>query len=280
MTVDNQEVANALLDQTRQWLQEEGCVEMAGPYGFTDLDPEALLVEGFDHLPTISGSYNFPYYESLLETYGLQKDVDYVEYRLELPEDSSFFDRLKKRYGGDGKYRVVTFRTRKELLSHADALWALLQEAFEPLHGVVPLTKKQTDFYTKKYFSFLDPDFVKLTFSRDGGLVGFFIGIPNLSRGFKKARGHLLPTGFYHILKDYRRPETVDFMLAGAKPGEPSGLITAMMAIEMYDSLRRRGVRYMETNRELEENKTVNQIWLKFKMVYFRRSRIYKMALG
>lgn len=279
-SVDDQDVAKALLDAAGHWLQREGCVEMAGPYGFTDLDPEGLLVEGFDRLPTISGSYNFPYYERLLETYGLEKDADYVEYRLELPEDSSLFDRLKKRYSGNEAYRVVTFETRKELLSHTDALWTLLQEAFEPLHGVVPLTKKQTDYYTKKYFSFLDPDFVKLTFTRDGELVGFFLGIPNLSRAFKKASGHLFPTGFYHILKDYRRPQTVDFLLAGVKPGEPSGPITAMMAIEMYGSLRKRGVRYMETNRELEDNKSVNQIWLKFKIEYFRRSRIYKMALG
>jgi hypothetical protein len=174
----------------------------------------------------------------------------------------------------------VTFGTRKELLSHSDALWAVLQEAFEPLHGVVPLTKKQTDYYTKKYFGFLDPEFVKLTFSREGQLVGFFLGIPNLSRAFRKANGHLFPTGFFHILRDYRSPETVDFVLAGVKPGEPSGPITAMMAIEMYGSLRKRRVRFMETNRELEQNKTVHQIWLKFKRDYFRRSRIYKMALG
>ena len=110
-------------------------------------------------------------------------------------------------------------------------------------------------------------------------MVGFFIGIPNLSRGFKKAGGRLFPLGLFRILMDYRWPETVDFLLAGVKPGEPSALITAITLIDMYDTLRERGVRFIETNRELEDNTNVVGIWSNFNTVHFRRSRIYKMAL-
>jgi hypothetical protein len=253
---------------------------MTGPQGFTDLDVEGLLIEGFDHLPTISGSYHHPYYRKLLENYGFEKDSDYVEFRSQVPRESSLLERFRRRYSGNEDYKVVTCKNRKELLSHADAFWSVLQNCFEPLYGVTPLSKKQTDFYTKKYFGFLDPKYVKLTFSRQGELVAFFIGMPNLSRSFKRANGRLLPFGLLHIIREYRKPETVDFLLAGVKPGEPSGLIIAISAVEMYDTLRRHGIRYMETNRELEENTTVTGIWSKFERVWFRRSRVYRLDLS
>jgi hypothetical protein len=252
---------------------------VSGPQGFGDLDPEGVLVEGFERLPTISGSYNYPYYRELLEGYGLRGAVDYVEYRCRVPGDSALIERLRRRYGGTDRYRMITCKSRRELLAHAGQLWTLIEEAFAPLYGVVPLTPRQTEFYTRKYLGFLDPDFVKLPFSSEGELVGFFVGMPNLSRAFRQAGGRLLPFGLLPILRDYRWPETVDFLLAGVKPGEPSGLITAIALVDMVDTLRRRRVRFMETNRELEANTTVNRIWLNFERDYFRRSRVYRMDL-
>lgn len=278
-TIDDAHVAGALLDSVRSWCRAEGCDEMTGPHGFSDLDVEGLLVEGFDALPTISGSYNYPYYRPLIENYGFEKAVDYVEYRNTVPTKLPLLERLRARYGDSDAYRVVTCSSRKALLSHAEQLWQLLEQAFAPLYGVVPLTPRQTAYYTKKYFGFLDPDFVKLTFSRDGELVGFFIAMPNLSTAFKKAGGRLFPLGLWHILRALRHPQTVDFLLAGVKPGEPTSIITAVTLIDMYETLRRRGVRYTETNHELEDNTTVNRIWSKFETVYFRRSRIFRLPL-
>jgi hypothetical protein len=277
--VDDQRVADLLLDSARDWCREMGCVEMTGPQGFTDLDVEGLLIEGFDHLPSISGSYNHPYYRKLIENFGFEKDSDYVEFRSRVPQESPLLERFRRRYADNEDYKVVTCKNRKELFSYADAFWELLETSFEPLYGVTPLSRKQTDFYTKKYFGFLDPKYVKLTFSRQGELVGFFMGMPNLSRSFKRANGRLLPFGLLHILREYRKPETVDFLLAGVKPGEPSGLIIGISAVEMYDTFRQRGIRFMETNRELEENTIVTGIWSKFERVWFRRSRVYRLDL-
>ena len=278
-SVDDPAVANALLDAARDWLRGEGCVEMTGPHGFTDLDMEGLLIDGFDELPTISGSYNFPYYADFMEAWGLTKDVDYLEFRAEIPDRLPLFEKLRKRYR-DIEYDVITCATRKELKSHLPAIWALLEETFEPLYGVVPLTAAQREFYTDAYFDFLDPDFVILVFNRDGGLVGFMLAMPSLSRAFQRARGRLLPFGFLHILRAFRKPETVDFLLAGAKPSEPSSILVAIGLIAMFDKLRERGVRFIETNHELEGNTTVNQLWTKLKLVSTRRSRIYRLDLS
>ena len=277
-TVNEPAVATALLDAVRGWLADQQCEEMTGPHGFTDLDVEGLLVDGFDELPTISGSFNFPYYADLLEGYGLTKDVDYVEFRAAVPDRLPLFERLRKRYR-DVEYDVVTCANRKELMSHVPALWELLEECFEPLYGVVPLTAQQRAFYTQAYFNFLDPDFVTLIFNRDRVMVGFLLAMPNLSRAFQRARGRLFPFGFLHVLRAFRKPDTVDFLLAGAKPGEPSSILVAIGLISMFDMLRERGVGFIETNHELEENTTVNQLWSKLELVSTRRTRVYRLAL-
>ncbi|UCG72933.1 MAG: hypothetical protein JSV45_00670 [Chromatiales bacterium] len=278
-SVDDQYVATALLDAVRDWLVDQQCVEMTGPHGFTDLDVEGLLVDGFDELPTISGSYNFPYYANLLETWGLTKDVDYLEFRAAAPDRLPLFEKLRKRYR-DVDYEVRTCRSRKELKTYLPALWELLEESFEPLYGVVPLTAAQRDFYTQAYFDFLDPDFVKLLFNKDGGMVAFLLAMPSLSRALQRARGRLFPFGFAHVLGAFRKPETVDFLLAGAKPGEPTSILVAIGLIDMFDTLRARGVSFIETNHELEENTTVNQLWSKLELVSTRRSRVYRLGLA
>jgi hypothetical protein len=279
-SVDDPTVANALLGEGKEWLRQLGCTEMTGPHGFGDLDPEGLLVEGFDALPTISGYYNAPYYQRLLEGFGFEKDADYLEYRFAVPDRVPFLERMATRNARqpDG-FRVHTCGSRKELREKVGGVWAILEAAFAPLYGVVPLTEAQTEFYTRKYFGMLDPDFVKLVYSHDGRLVAFFAAMPNLSEAFRKAGGRLLPFGFWHILRAMRRPETVDFLLAGALPGLPTGQLTAIGLAHMFDTLRARGVRYVETNRELEENKTVNQLWTRFDILYTRRSRVFRLAL-
>lgn len=278
-SIDDQAVASSLLDAVHGWLQQQQCVEMTGPHGFTDLDIEGILIDGFDALPTINGSYNFPYYSTLLEAYGLEKDVDYLDFRAVVPDRLPLFEKLRKRFAGS-EYQVLTCSSRKELKQHLDDIWRLLEESFEPLYGVVPLTAEQRAFYTDAYFDFLDPDFVKLIVRPGTGLVAFMIGIPSLSRAFQKANGRLYPFGFLHVLKAFRKPETVDFLLAGARPGEPTTTLTALGMIAMFDTLRDRGVQFIETNHELEENKTVHQLWSKLDRLAVRRSRIYRMDLA
>jgi len=279
-SVDDPKVAHLLLDGVSDWLRAQGCAEMTGPHGFSDLDVEGLLIEGFDVVPTISGCYNFPYYQELLESYGLTKDADYLMYRFEVPDQIAFLDRIKKRYAAQDDYRVVTCRTRKELRGHLEELWAVLEEAFAPLYGVVPLTRRQMDYYADKYFGFLDPSLVKLLFASDGQMVAFLIGMPSLARAFQKAAGRLFPFGVVHILRDYRHPISADFLLAGARGGHPTGLLTGIGLVDMFDTLRGRGIRFVESNHELETNTTVHQLWSRFPIVNRRRSRVFRLPLA
>ncbi len=144
----------------------------------------------------------------------------------------------------------------------------------------MPLTDEQREFYTKKYLGFLDPEFVKLGYGPDGRMIGFFVGIPSLSNAFRRAWGRLLPLGWWHILRDYRKPSTVDLLLAAVRPSEPTDTLTAWGMTQMVDTLRSRGVTYLEANRQLETNTRVNRLWRKFDVIGTRRARIYRMSLS
>jgi hypothetical protein len=276
----DREVAHALLGAVRDWHRATGCAEMTGPHGFTDLDVEGLLVDGFDSLPTAAGAYNPPYYADLVESFGLRKDVDYLDYRFRVPETHGILERLARRAEASGKYSVQPVRGKKEFFAGVGELWPVLEASFDDLYGVVPLTARQQAFYTKKYFGFLDPDFFAFIRSESGDLVAFLAAMPNISRGLQRAGGRLLPTGVFHIFRDLKRPKTVDFLVAGALPGHPGNLLTAIGLKHVFGALRKRGVAFVETNHELEHNTTVNQMWRRFEIVATRRSRIYRLPLA
>jgi hypothetical protein len=281
--VEDPEVAAVLLGDLEKWFIAEGCREMTGPHGFTDLDPEGMLVEGFDAQPTIAGSYNKPYYPVLVEALGFQKEVDYIETRFEFPQEMPpLFRMMEKKMVAAAQekgYRLVEGLTRKGVREYVGQFWEVLEASFENLYGVTPLTDDQKAFYEKKYFGFIDPRFMQLVIDGSGKLQGFFIGLPSLSRSFQLARGRLFPFGLFHILRGFKRFDTVDFYFAGIHPQANHRKIYPMMTLGMWRALEAANVRYLETNRELETNTTVVNLWSRFSVVNRRRSRIFRKDL-
>ncbi len=282
-SVEAPTVSDALLSELERWFRVEGCTEMAGPLGFTDLDPEGLLIEGYDALPTIAGSYHKAYYRTLLEGYGLSKEVDYQEFRIRIPpEDHPVIQTLRKKAARDQEkhgLRPLRIAKRKKLIEWTPQFWQVMERSFAELYAVTPLTRKQIDYYTKKYFGYIDPDFVQFVVDAEDNLVGFYLGIPSLSRAFQKSGGRLFPFGWFHVLRAFRNADTVDFLLAGVDPDWSASKVLPTLAVEMHRALVRRDVPYAETNHELETNTTVTGIWSKFEVVNTRRSRIYSKAL-
>jgi len=266
-----------------KWFIAEGCREMTGPHGFSDLDPEGMLVEGFDALPTIAGSYNKPFYPAMIEALGFQKDVDYIETRLEFPQEmpplfQMFAKKVMPAAEAEG-YRLLEGLTKKGVKEYSGQFWNLLEASFEHLYGVTPLTIDQKAFYEKKYFGFIDPRFMQLVVDGSGHLQGFFLGLPSLSRSFQRIGGRLYPFGFFHILRGFKRFDTVDFYFAGVHPQADTRKILPMMALGMWRALKSANVRYLETNHELETNTTVVNIWSRFAVVNRRRTRVFRKSL-
>ncbi len=280
--IDDNQAAAALLDHLEDWFVREGCREFTGPHGFSDLDPEGLLVDGFDALPTIAGSYNKPYYPRLLEDFGFEKEIDYIEHRFEFPKDSPLFKRMEKWAAAAESegLRVIRVNNKKEILKYLDQWWEVLEASFENLYGVTPLTDEQKKYYTKKYFGFVDPNFMIMAADGQDRIRGLFLGLPSLSRPFQKARGRLLPFGFLHVLRGFKKFDTVDFYFAGVHPQANARKVLPVMALAMYRVLKEHGVKYIETNRELETNTTITGIWSKYSVVNKRRTRIFKKQLS
>jgi hypothetical protein len=269
-------VVSALLAQVEAWAREKGMSAVHGPMGFTDLDHEGMLVEGFDEAGTLAAIYNYPYYPSLLEMAGYVKDADWVEYKIKVPSKMpADLERMAAvvtdRYG----LRVVKARRPKDILPYAKAIFDLINATYSHLYGVVPLTEKQIQYYTKQYFSFIRTDFVPLVTSANGELIACGITMPSLTKALQKAKGSLFPFGFAHILKALKKNDLADlYLVAVDKKWQRKGVI-ALLMYGVTKSYIANGITYVESNPELETNLAIRSIWEHYEAIQHKRRRCY-----
>jgi len=281
--INDLEVARALFERLESWARELGMTSITGPHGFTDLDPQGMMVEGFNELSTIAGIYNHPYYPELMTVLGYEKEIDYLEFKSVVPLETGIPEKLvnlARRVEERFKLRVLNFKTKRELLSRAHEIFDVLDEAFEEIYGAVPLNREIVDYYIKKYFSFVEVDLVKVVINEANEIVGFLITMPSLSRAMQKAKGRLLPFGWYHILRALKgENEIIDFYLAGVKKKYRGMGVDLLMAVEITQAAIRRRFKYAESNQELETNSKVQAQWKYFNPVQHKRKRIFRKNL-
>ena len=187
--IDDAEVVDALFNAVEKWAEEQGMKEIHGPLGFTDMDHEGMLIEGFDQLGTMAAIYNFPYYPQHLERMGYEKDQDWHEFKIYIPEGVPdkhlrIGEIVKKKYG----LKTMKFKKTKEIWPYAQKIFETLNEAYAPLYGFAPLTQKQIDYYVKMYIPMIRLDLVTLIIrEEDDTVVGFGISLPSLSHAMQKA---------------------------------------------------------------------------------------------
>jgi hypothetical protein len=282
--IDDYDVARALLDAAAAWGREKGMVTMTGPHGFTDLDPEGLLIEGFNELATISVIYNHPYYPKLIERMGFVKEVDYVEFQALCPEGTVLPEKMVKLAEWGAKrnhWHLVRFTNIKTLRAeYGQKLFDLLDESFEELYGTVPLTQKQKDYYIRKYIPFANPRFIEIVANEAGEMVGFIIALPSLSRAFQKARGRLFPFGILHIMRGLRKFDTLDFMLAGIRKQYRGKGADLLMTLDIFRTGLATGIRFGESNPELETNSRIQNEWKIISSRQHKRRRIYRKSIA
>jgi hypothetical protein len=283
-TIDDGEVASALMGAVEDWGRQKGMVTLTGPHSFTDLDPEGLLVEGFEELATISVFYNHPYYAPLLEQLGFVKEVDYVEFQALAPKGTVIPEKMIKlsewaaRRNG---FRLLRYTDIKILRrERGQELFELVDEAFEELYGTIPLTQKQKDYYINKYLPFANPEFIKIVLNEKDVMVGFLLSIPSLAKAMQKARGRLFPFGLLHILRALKKYDTLDFLMAGVKREYRGKGIDLMMTIDVFRSALAKGIRLAESNPELETNAKIQNEWKVVETRQHKRRRIYRKAIS
>lgn len=273
---EDEQIAKMLIEQVENWAKEKGMTAVHGPMGFTDLDHEGMLIEGFDQLGTLAAIYNYPYYPSFIEKLGYTKDADWVEYKIKIPAAiPEKIEKLASIVERRLNLRLVKASKAKEILPYAKEIFELINTAYEGLYGVVPLTDKQIQYYTKQYFSFIRPDFVPLVIDNKGKLVAFGVTMPSLSIALQKAKGSLFPFGFIHILKALKRNNLVDFYLVAIHKDYQGKGVNAILMHELAKSYIKNGIEYAESNPELEVNKKVQSIWDHYDAIQHKRRRCY-----
>lgn len=279
--IDDPEVSGALLNAVEEWAKSKGLNGVHGPLGFCDLDREGMLIEGFDEMSMLITNYNYPYYPEHMEKLGYAKDVDWLEYEIKVPEQiPEKLEKLNEIVLKRSKLTVVRFNKPKEILAYADSVFALLNDAYKDLYGVVPLTDKQIQSYIKQYFGYVNPDYIRVILDGDGKTAAFGIAIPSLSMAMKKSKGRLFPFGFFHVLRAMKKNDRLDLYLVAVRPDLQGKGVNALLLADINQTAIQNGIKYAETGPELEENKNVQGLWKFFETRQHKRRRCFIKKLG
>ena len=276
--IDDEEVVDALMRAVEQWAKEKGMTCLTGPLGFTDMDPEGCLIEGFDQLGTQATIYNYPYYPKHFERLGFVKDVDWVEFKVIVPEQIP--EKMVK-IGNIVQHRfnlhLVKMNSTKELVKkYGNEIFALINESYDSLFGYSPLSEKQVKHYINVYLPFLPLDHISLVADANDKLVGVGISVPSLSRALIKSRGRMLPFGWYHMLKSIKHEgRIVDLLLIAVAPEYQSKGVNSLFFVDLIPAFNKRGYEWAETNIELENNENVQKQWQYFDIKQHKRRRAF-----
>ena len=280
--IDDKDGVDALFNEIEKWGRQQGMTSIVGPMGFSDMDHEGMLIDGFEELGTMATIYNFPYYPQHMERMGFVKDAEWVEYRITIPDCVPekylrIADIVQKKYN----LRVKKYTNRKKLKDeYGLALFELINEAYDGLYGYSPLTPKQINHYIDMYLGILRLDCVCVIVDSEDKLIGVGISIPSFSKALQKSKGRLLPFGWWHILKALKgKNDIVDLMLIAIKPEYQSKGVNALLFSDLLPTYIKNGYKWAESNLELEDNASVQLQWQYFDRRLHRRRRAFRKPL-
>jgi len=280
-THEDGRAVHTLLDRVERWAAQKGMTRIIGPYGFSDQDPEGFIIEGFEHRATIATYYNFEWMPRLVEAHGYTKEVDYVTYRIPLPEVIPenlirMFQRIEKR----GGLEALEVTTRREARHWAKSAFHLMNEAYTEagIYGFAPMDEGEMDELLKRYLPVIDPRFLKGA-RKGNDLVGFVIGIPDMTEGLQKARGRLFPFGLFWIMRARRKARQLDLLLGAVKEADRGKGADVLMMVAMMASTRKAGMEIADSHHQMETNKRMRAVSEFLGGEIYKRHRVYQKRL-
>ena len=279
--VDDAEVSKALIQKVIEFAKEKNMPKIEGPMGFTNLDKAGMLTMGFEKLATMIGLYNFEYYPKHLENLGLIKEKEWVEFEMNFPEIlpekvQKFSSLIAEKY----KLKVLKFKSKQEIIPLVEPMFKLLDETYKHLSTYTPISEEQIKTYKEKYFPFIDKNYVICVADENNQLVSFAITMPSYSKALKKANGKIFPFGWWHFLQAGKNNDRANFYLIGIHPEYQRRGVTAIIFKEIYERFTKMGIKFAETNPELEENKSVQVLWQDYNPVNHKRRRTYTISVN
>lgn len=275
--IDDAEVVDALFNAVETWAREKGCTAVHGPLGFSDMDREGMLIKGFDRLSQFFVYYNHPYYMQHMERMGYVKDVDWIEYRITLPDKpDERLERLANAVQRRMKLKVAPLKNRNSMRPYVEGVFKLYNEAYLALYGMVALTPRQVEKYVSEFLPLVNERTTAILLNDKDEVVGFGVASPSLSKAQQKCRGRMFPFGWYHMLRALNgKNDTLDMFLIAVKPELQGTGINAVIMNHLLKYAIEDGRKYAETGPELETNSNVLSQWRYFQTEQHKSRRCY-----
>ena len=278
--IDDIEVSKTLIDTAIEYAKSKGISKIEGPMGFTNLDKAGMLTKGFDKLATMIGIYNYDYYPKHMEQLGLVKEKEWVEFEINFPDTlpdkvEKFSNLIAEKY----ELKLVKFKSKKDILPLVEPMFKLLDDTYKHLSTYTPITQEQIKHYKEKYFKFIDKDYIVCIKDKYGSLISFAITMPSYSKALQKAKGKLFPFGWWHLLNAGKKNDRANFYLIGIHPQYQKRGVTAIIFKEIYETFKKKGVKFLETNPELEENASIQALWQDYHPTNHKRRRTYSLEI-
>lgn len=278
--IDDPEVSSALIEAVKAYGRAKGMTEIEGPLGFTDMDAEGMLIEGFDQLSTMATIYNYPYYPKHIEALGFKKSADWVEMKIYIPDAiPEKHRRISEIIARKYNLHVRKFKSRKEVVNSGAAhrIFELINDAYAPLFNFSRMSEKQIDQYVHTYLQVLDLRMVTVVENEQNEIVAVGVSMASLSEALQKAHGKLFPFGWFYLLRAlmWKRPKMLDLLLVGVRPDYQGKGVNALLFTDLIPVYQKLGFEYAESNPELELNDKVQNQWQYFKTEQHKRRRCF-----
>lgn len=287
--IDDLQVTKALLDAAEQWGRERGMDTIVGPLGFTDMDLEGMLTDGYDQLSTLNSIYNYPYYPEHMRKLGYVKDAGWVERKVMVPKNGheanmeKYFkvaELVKKRYG----FRLHKFKNKSEIRKggYIQKVLDVVNKSYANLYGYCELDEKMMQVYADQYLLFLDKRYLSVVETAEGEVIGMGICITSLSRAVQKAKARIFPFGWWHLAKALwftRKPQVLDMLLVGVQPEYQDKGANALFFADIIPEAIKDGYEWAETHHQLEDNIPSQAQWKNLDCTIHKRRCTFKKAL-
>lgn len=276
-TFNDWEVASALIQQTEKWAIAHGMERLVGPMGFSDKDPQGLLIEGYDEPNVIATNCNYPYLVDFVTKAGFQKELDLVVYKVMVPtEIPEFYTKIYERtLQNNSELRVINLKSKREIKPYIRPVLSLMNETFKEIYGFAELSVKEMDEFAARYMMVLDYRFLKIVENEQGEVIAFILAMPDLSQGVKRARGYMLPFGILHVLKSQRQTKQLNLLLGAIKPEYQNKGISTMLGVSMLHEAMKAGMTHIDSHLEMETNLKVRAEMERMGGVVYKKFRIF-----
>jgi len=276
---NDQEVFHALIAKVEDWAKKNGMIKLVGPLGFSDKDPQGFQTEGFEYPLFMTAANNSMYMNDLITAEGFEKKIDLVNYLAKMPDQlPPVYEKVLSRVEKTEGYKIIEFRNKKELKPYILPVLELMNETFNEIYGFVPLNDKEKTEFASRYLPILDVKFIKVV-EKEGELIGFALGMPDVSPGILACKGRLIPFGMLKVLKEMKHSKKLLMMLGGVKKAFRGKGIDVLMGVKILESGIKYKMEVIDSHLVLENNTRMRSEYERVGGKVVKKYRIYQKSL-